>query len=136
MQHVVSQLISKKEELIGELNFHKSKIVQLEEILKGMDISIKVFQPDFDLTNIKAKKYTGNTHYFKKGESFTMILDTLRKAQKPISSLNITIEIMKIKKLNYENVDLLNKIQRALLVTMKNLEKQNLIKSVGKDWCI
>jgi hypothetical protein len=43
---------------------------------------------------------------------------------------------MKIKKLNYENVDLLNKIQRALLVTMKNLEKQNLIKSVGKDWCI
>lgn len=32
MQHVVSQLISKKEELIGELNFHKSKIVQLEEV--------------------------------------------------------------------------------------------------------
>ena len=136
MQHVVSQLISKKEELVGELNFHKSKIVQLEEILKGMDISIKVFQPDFDLANIKAKKYTGNTHYFKKGESFTMILDTLRKAQKAMSDLDITIEIMKIKKLDYQDMDLLNKIQRTLLITIKNLEKQNLIKSVGKDWCI
>lgn len=136
MQHVVSQLIGKKEQLIGELNFHKSKIVQLEEVLKGIDISIRVFEPDFNLSTVKPKRYTGVVHYFKKGESFTMILDTLRKAQKPISSLNITIEIMKIKKLNYDNVDLLNKIQRALLVTMKNLEKQNLIKSVGKDWCI
>lgn len=78
-----------------------------------MDISIKVFQPDFDLTNIKAKKYTGNTHYFKKGESFTMILYTLRKAQKVMSNLDITVEIMKIKKLDYQDMDLLNKIQNS-----------------------
>ena len=65
-----------------------------------------------------------------------MILDTLRKAQKVMSNLDITVEIMKIKKLDYQDMDLLNKIQRTLLITIKNLEKQNLIKSVGKDWCI
>jgi|GEM_PF-2143725 len=43
MQHVVSQLISKKEELLGELKFYKSKIQQLEEVVKSIDISIKVF---------------------------------------------------------------------------------------------
>ena len=136
MQHVVSQLIGKKEQLIGELNFHKSKIVQLEEVLKGIDISIRVFEPDFNLSTVKPKRYTGVVHYFKKGESFTMILDTLRKAQKAMSNLDITVEIMKIKKLDYQDMDLSNKIQRTLLITIKNLEKQNLIKSVGRDWCI
>jgi hypothetical protein len=42
---------------------------------------------------------------------------------------------MIIKKLDYQDMDLLNKIQSTLLVTIKNLKKQNLIKSVGRDWC-
>jgi hypothetical protein len=49
MQHVVSQLISKKEELSGELKFYKTKVQQLEEIINGIDTSIKVFSPDFDI---------------------------------------------------------------------------------------
>ena len=44
MQHVVSQLITKKEELQGELNLYKTKVAQLEEILKGIDISILNFR--------------------------------------------------------------------------------------------
>jgi hypothetical protein len=36
-----------------------------------MDISIKVFQPNFDLTNIKAKNILV-IHIISKGESFTI----------------------------------------------------------------
>jgi predicted nuclease with TOPRIM domain len=52
MQHVVSQLITKKEELLGELKFHKSKVQQLEEFVKSIDVSISVLDPEFDLKTI------------------------------------------------------------------------------------
>lgn len=133
MQHVVSQLISKKEELSGELKFYKSKIQQLEEVIQSIDISIKVFDPDFDIKNIKAKRYTGNQHYFKHGESHVMILDTLRKAKEPMTTGDIAIELMRKKKLDYDDRALMDNVQKSLLNTLKKQAKNNLIHSIGKN---
>lgn len=133
MQHVVSQLISKKEELSGELKFYKTKVQQLEEIINGIDTSIKVFSPDFDIKKIKAKRYTGNKHYFKRGESHVMILDTLRKAKEPMTTSDITIELMRKKKLDYENRALMDNVQKSLLNTLKKQVKSNLIQAVNKN---
>ncbi len=140
MQHVVSQLITKKEELSGELNFYKTKISQLEEVLNGIDISIKVFDPDFKLCSVKAKRFTGNTHYFKRGESYVLVLDTLRKSQKPMKTHEIVIELMKKKELDYQDLTLVEKVKKTLLTTLKKQEKNNLIKVVdssnGFTWAI
>ncbi|MCK9472078.1 MAG: hypothetical protein M0Q88_10045 [Bacilli bacterium] len=140
MQHVVSQLITKKEELSGELNFYKTKISQLEEVLNGIDISIKVFDPDFKLCSVKAKRFTGNTHYFKRGESHVLVLDTLRKSQKPMKTHEIVIELMKKKELDYQDLTLVEKVKKTLLTTLKKQEKNNLIKVVdssnGFTWAI
>ncbi len=133
MQHVVSQLISKKEELSGELKFYKTKIQQLEEVIQSIDISIKVFDPDFDIKKIKAKRYTGNQHYFKRGESHVMILDTLRKANSPLNTNEITVELMKKKNLNHEDQNLVRNIQKSLCGTLKKQVKSNLIQSVNKN---
>ena len=133
MQHVVSQLISKKEELSGELKFYKTKIQQLEEIINGIDTSIKVFSPDFDLKNIKAKRYTGNQHYFKRGESHVMILDTLRKAKVPMTTNEITLELMKKKQLDHEDQTLVRNIQKSLCGTLKKQAANKTIQVVGKD---
>lgn len=134
MQHVVSQLISKKEELFGELIYHKSKIKQLQEVLNGIDVSILAFDPEFDTSSIKPKRYTGRQqHYFARGESHRMILDTLRKADKPLSTSDITIELMKKKSLDYSDKKLVDNVQKSLLNTLKKQEKNNLIKAVDKD---
>lgn len=133
MQHVVSQLITKKEELLGELKFYKSKVQQLEEVINGIDISISVFDPEFDLKKIKAKRYTGNQHYFKHGEANIMILDTLRKAKTPLTTHEIAIELMKKKRLDYEDKDLVSNIQRSLSGTLKKQANNKTIQRVGDD---
>jgi len=133
MQHVVSQLITKKEELQGELNFYRTKVAQLEEVLHGIDISIKAFDPDFDLNSVKSKRFTGNKHYFKRGESHTMILDTLRKADKPLKTSEITNILMKKKNLDTEDKTLVDKIQKSLLMVLKKQEQNKTIKAVKKD---
>ena len=116
MQHVVSQLISKKEELNGKLAYHRSKILQLQEIVDSIDISIQVFEAEFNVEDIKVKRYSDRQTYFRHGESFTMILDSLRKAETSLTTNEITIELMKKKKLDYKGYKLVDKVQKTILV--------------------
>ena len=57
MQHVVSQLITKKEELRGELKYCKQRIKDLEELIRGVDTSIALFDPEYNVKAIKTKRY-------------------------------------------------------------------------------
>ena len=128
MQHVMSQLITKKGELLGELNFYKLKVQQLKELINSIDISINVFDPSFDIKQINPKRYSTKKHYFKHGESHIMILDTLRQSQHPLNIDEITLELMKRKGLDYENMSLFNNIQQTLRGTLKKQEKNKIIK--------
>lgn len=133
MKHVVSQLITKRAELKGELIHHHKRIQQLEEIIYGIGLSIQAFDETITLDDIKAKRYSDREHYFKSGEAHVMILDTLRKAQKPMRTTDITIELMKKKNLDSDNQVLLANIQKSLLQTLKKQEKGKIIHSLGKD---
>lgn len=56
MQHVVSQLVSKKEELQGELKYCKQRIKDLEEFIRGVDMSIALFDPEYNVKDINTKR--------------------------------------------------------------------------------
>ena len=131
MQHVVSQLITKKEELTGELNYHKGKMRQLEDIISGLNTSIKVFDPKFDLKSIKPIRYSPNKQYFKRGESHTLVLDALRNEGKAISTNNITIAVMKKKGLDYEDKDLVTAVSKSLQSNLNTQVKNKLIKKTN-----
>jgi len=131
MQHVVSQLITKKEELTGELNYHKGKMRQLEDIISGLNTSIKVFDPKFDLKSIKPIRYSPNKQYFKRGESHTLVLDALRNEGKAISTNNITIAVMKKKGLDYEDKNLVTAVSKSLQSNLNTQVKNKLIKKTN-----
>jgi hypothetical protein len=133
MQHVVSQLITKKQELIGELNYHKAKVEQLQEVIGSIAVSIKAFDPDFDLSTVKPKRYTGKRQFFEHGESHRMTLDALRKAGKPLTTGEICRELMKRKKLDTTDKELVDSVQKSLLNTLKRQEDNQLIKSTSKE---
>ncbi len=133
MQHVVSQLITKRAELKGELLHHQKRIEQIEEIIYGIDLSIQAFDTSIELENIKAKRYSDRENYFKRGEANVMILDTLRKAHEPLTTTQITKELMKRKKLDPEDQKKVDSIQKSLLHTLKKHEKAKTVRIVSKD---
>lgn len=133
MEHVVSQLITKRKELEGEYLFHKKKLATLEELLNATNLLIRAFNPLINLEDIKPKRYTGRKRYFKKGESHKMILDLFRNRQEPMTTTDITKELMRQKKLNYDEQELLDNVQKSVLHTLKNQQKNNLIQSIHKD---
>lgn len=133
MEHVVSQLIKKRSEFEGQFIFYQKKLSELEKLINASDLLIKAFNPFFNIEEIQPKRFTGNKHYFKRGESHIMILDTLRKAQEPLRTSEITKELMRKKNLDIEDQTLIDNIQKTILCTLKRQEKSNLIQSVSKD---
>lgn len=131
MQHVVSQLITKKEELTGELNYHKAKMRQLEEVISGLNTSIKVFDPKFDLKSIKPIRYSPNKQYFKRGESHTLVLDSLREEKIAMTSNEITIAVMKKKKLDHKDKNLVGSISKSLQATLNTQSKNKIIQKTN-----
>lgn len=133
MQHVVSQLKTKKSELQGELDFHLKKVEQLRQAVESVNISIKLFEPDFKLENVKSKKFKTKSHYFKRGEAQRYILDYLRKTQSAKTTTEITKSLMQKKGLDYEDQELQSGVQKSILHSIRNLEKDKTIRSVSFD---
>lgn len=83
---VVSGLVAKRAEVAGQIASFKTEILRLQGALSHLDGSIKLFAPEFDLSTIKAKHTNKGNQYFAKGEAQRMVLDTMRKAGKPLPS--------------------------------------------------
>jgi len=132
MEHALSQLIEKKKRIQGELKHHRERAEQLSELLYGVKIAIKAFDPNFDIKTIKAKRYTRtknkNQSYFKRGETHRLILDTLRVAKEPLTNLEIAIELMKKKNLDYTEKDLVKSVQQSIQYTLRTQERNEIIK--------
>ena len=134
MQHAVSQLIEKKSRMLGKLEFHKKNIETIENIINSIDISIKLFDEDFEVEEIKSIRFTGKHSHFKGKEAHVMILDTLRASDKPLSTHQVTVEIMKKKFLDYENQKLKTKIQQILLNNLNRQADKGLIEKIGNGF--
>lgn len=133
MEHVLSSLISKRTNIKSEISFLKSKIVEMENILNCLEVSINVFNPDFDLNTIKDKRYMKKSHLFKHGEAHRLILDVLRKSKDFISMSQITAEIMKYKNLDVLDEKLFSSIQYSLYATVNKQKKDNIIFSIKES---
>lgn len=138
MQHVLSQLISKRAELKGEVKYLREKLFEMENVVDSLDVAIKVFDPEFNLDDIRDKRYKKRSHIFTHGEANRLCLDILRRSSSPLTMKEIVQEVMKKKKLNYEDLDLTKNIE-AILRT--NFHKNDLITSIDdgeriKKWKI
>ena len=129
MDHVLSGLISKRTDIKSEIVFLKNKIQEMENIVECLDVSIKVFNPDFDLNSVKDKKYKQNSSYFKQGELHKLVLDILRKSKEPLITRDIVSEVMKIKGLDISDKKLFINIQQTLYSTLKRQKSANIISS-------
>ena len=53
--HVVSGLLDKRAEISGLINKHQAEINKLNQSLAALDSTIKLFSPEIDLRNHRAK---------------------------------------------------------------------------------
>lgn len=129
--HVISALVSKRSELAGLIQHHKKEMARLSEELSTMDKAIKVFDPEYRTQGIKPRQYRKPNIFFKAGEANKMLLDILRDAQGPMSTIDISEEAVKRKGLKLD-ADQLNKIKASIGNTLKSQARKGLIQELDK----
>ena len=125
--HVVSSLISKRAELLGQISVHKKEIQRISAALSHIDHTIKLFSPEFDLRTVKAKRTNQRNPYFAKGELQSLLLDCLRDFNQPLSCKEISSRIIDTKHL----VDIQAKdIESNVVVILRRLRDKGVVSSI------
>lgn len=141
--HVVSALVAKRSELSGEIDYHLERIKQIKKDLVGIDRSIKVFSPNYDLRTIKGKRKNRKNSFFKNGsgEGNRMLLDIIRQAHDSITTNEIADEVINRKGFDREAVDM-KALKASMFMILKRQQKNEIIKQVDgvddreKAWVI
>src|SRR5258708_39933663 len=89
--HVLSALIEKRAQLAGKIEFVQMELRQAIIDLDNLDATIRLFDPDIDLEQIKPKPLPARNTAFR-GEVSRIVLTALRKATKPLPTIEITLQ--------------------------------------------
>jgi hypothetical protein len=98
--HVISALRAKRAYLDGELLEVERQAARLRADLAAIDRALKVFDPNIQLTAIRPVVRRASPKFFKRGELTRAALDTLRRAEKPLTFREIAERLVSEHKLN------------------------------------
>src|SRR5881227_2625876 len=93
LPHVVTGLIDKRREIAGKIEDLQVQMRQAVADLDHIEASLRIFKPDLDLEEIMPRPVPP-PHAAFRGEVSRIILDTLRKSTKPLTTLQITLALM------------------------------------------
>ena len=130
--HVISALVSKRSELLGEIKHYENIIKEHKDNLSTIDKTIHIFDDTYDLRTVKSKRVVRD-RYFKNGEASVLILDTLRKLNRPTKTHEISEIIASKKGLVLESDYEKSTFQKAIVSSLSRATNNDLIERVGRD---
>jgi hypothetical protein len=129
-EHVISGLIAKRAELAGRIEFAQAELRQMLIDLDSLDATIRLFDPEIDLVEIKPKPLPARNQAFR-GEVSRIVLGTLRKAGRPLPTHEIALHVMASRSLNTADKPLLRTLSKRVGAGLRHYRKLGLIRSVS-----
>ncbi len=130
--HVISGLVSKRAELSGLFQQHQAELRRIAIDLSHIDGAIKLFDPDYDLNEIKAKVPKPINPWFEHGEASRMILDVLRSASTALSTRQLGEAMALLKGLIVESPKEWDSLLKPVLSAAQRLAKKGIIQPQGR----
>ena len=119
--NTVAGLIEKRREIAGQIEQHQRALNELIIDLDHVDHTIRLFDPDCDVTLAQPKAFPARHAAFR-GEMQRFVLGALRAATEPLTSPEIAIEVVKGRGLDPNDpraVSLIRKRVGACLFSLK-----------------
>ena len=131
--HVISALREKRALVAGLIEKLERKLEQHHADLTHIDGVLRLFQPDRDPDEIKAKRtYARRTRYFAKGELSRLVLETLRDARgKPQSADDIAGQVITGKGFDAADSALRKAIGAQALAMLRSFRKRGTVEQIG-----
>ena len=124
-EHVLSGLIAKRAELAGQIETIQREMRQLVATLGHVDATIRAFDPNVELEDIKPKLPPRFQAF--KGEVSRLVLDALRKSAKPLPVSDLTLVVAAGRGINPDDKPFMRILSRRVGACMRNLRKKKLV---------
>lgn len=95
--HVVSALRNKRAELAGMVGQLEQQLARQRTNLAHLDATMRLFDPDVRPQEIRAKRQRARSAWFRQGECLRLIYDELRNVAQPLTTRDLTAQIMRAK---------------------------------------
>lgn len=125
--HVVSALKGKRGELAGQIDALQDQLRQAMIDLDHVDCTLRLFDPDIELDEIKPKPLPPRHHAFK-GQVTRSILAMLR-TEGAMDAKAITIRLMGERELNTSDKALVKAMHKRIGAALRNLRERQLVES-------
>jgi hypothetical protein len=127
---VVSGLVAKRGELAGQVEHYRRELHRLADDLGHVDATIRLFDPNYDLGTIRARKRGHRNQWFGPGECQRLILEVLRDALEPLSDRALTQALAARKGLK-DSREVLAPVQKTALAVLRRLAAKGVAGSVA-----
>src|SRR5688572_6553964 len=125
--HVVSALRAKRAEMAGQIDALQDQLREAMIAVDHVDCTLRLFDPDIDLDEIRPKPLPPRHHAFK-GQVTRSILAMLR-AEGAMDAKAITIRLMAERELNVNDKTLAKAMQKRIGAALRNLRERQLVAS-------
>jgi hypothetical protein len=96
--------------------------------LDHIEASIRIFKPDLDLEEIMPRPVPP-PHAAFKGEVSRILLDSLRKTTRPLTTREVTLVLMKARGLNIADAKLVRTMQQRTVACLGHWKRRGYLKS-------
>ena len=125
-EHVLSALLTKRAELSGQVETMQREIRALVLSIDHIDASIRMFDPNVELDQIKPKLPPRHSAF--RGEVTRLLLNALRKSDKPLPVSELTLVVLAGRGLTAEDKPFMRVLSRRVGACLRNLRKKGLVR--------
>jgi hypothetical protein len=121
--HVIGALSNKRAELAGIVRQLEQQLMQQRTNLAHLDATMRLFDPDIQPKQIRAKQSRVRSVWFRPGECLRLIYDELRDAAQPITTRELAERIMRVKAMPETDDRQRELVQKTLLASLNRAKE-------------
>ncbi len=128
--HALSALIRKRAEVAGEIEHAQDKLRQFIIDIDNLDHTIRLFDPDIDLEEIRPKPLPPR-HAAYRGELSRIILTALRQSTDGLTAQQLAQHVMAERGMNTADKRTVRLIGKRVGACLRHYRERGLVRSVG-----
>jgi hypothetical protein len=127
-ENVLSGLIRKRAEITAQVEALQMQLRQLIMDADNLDGSIRLFDPDIDLTDIRPRSVP-RQHVAFEGEVKRTTLNALRETGLALTIKDVALRVMAERKLNGSDARLVRVVEKKVGSCLRNLRSRGIVQS-------
>jgi hypothetical protein len=117
--------MAKRAEIAGQIEMMQREMRELVATIGHIDAAIRVFDPDTEIDDIKPRLPPRFQAF--KGEVSRLVLNALRKSEKPIPVSDLTLIVAAGRGINPDDKPFMRVVSRRVGACLRNLRKKKLV---------